>query len=24
VAHHASPGAPDEIPEIVDAPSVLH
>ena len=24
VAHHASPGAPDEIPEIVDTPSVLH
>ena len=24
VAHHASPGAPDEIPEIADAPSVLH
>ena len=24
VAHHASPGAPDEIPEIIDAPSVLH
>jgi uncharacterized protein (TIGR02246 family) len=24
VAHHASPGAPDEIPEITDAPSVLH
>ncbi len=24
VAHHASPGAPDEIPEIADTPSVLH
>ena len=24
VAHHASPGAPDEIPEITDTPSVLH
>ena len=24
VAHHASPGAPDEIPEIADAPSVVH
>ena len=24
VAHHASPGAPDEIPEIIDTPSVLH
>jgi ketosteroid isomerase-like protein len=24
VAHHASPGAPDEIPEIADAPAVLH
>jgi ketosteroid isomerase-like protein len=24
VAHHASPGAPDEIPAIGDAPSVLH
>jgi uncharacterized protein (TIGR02246 family) len=24
VAHHASPGAPDEIPEIAEAPSVLH
>ena len=24
VAHHASPGARDEIPEILDAPSVLH
>ena len=24
VAHHASPGTPDEIPEIVDLPSVLH
>ena len=24
VLHHASPGAPDEIPEIVDTPSVLH
>jgi uncharacterized protein (TIGR02246 family) len=24
VAHHASPGAPDELPEIGDAPSVLH
>ena len=24
VAHHASPGGPDEIPEIVDTPSVLH
>jgi ketosteroid isomerase-like protein len=24
VAHHASPGAPDETPEIVDTPSVLH
>ena len=24
VAHHASLGAPDEIPEILDAPSVLH
>jgi uncharacterized protein (TIGR02246 family) len=24
VAHHASPGAPDETPESVDTPSVLH
>ena len=24
VAHHASPGAPDEIPEIAETPSVLH
>jgi uncharacterized protein (TIGR02246 family) len=24
VAHHASPGAPDEIPEILDTPSALH
>ena len=24
VVHHASPGAPDEIPEITDTPSVLH
>ena len=24
VAHHASPGGPDEIPEILDMPSVLH
>ena len=24
VAHHASPSAPDEIPEIADTPSVLH
>lgn len=24
VAHHASPGAPDEIPEIIETPSVLH
>ena len=24
VAHHASPGAPDELPEIAEAPSVLH
>jgi ketosteroid isomerase-like protein len=24
VAHHASPGGPDEIPEILDIPSVLH
>ena len=24
VAHHASPGAPDEISEIIDTPSVLH
>ena len=24
VAHHASPGAPDELPEIGEAPSVLH
>jgi len=24
VSHHASPGTPDEIPEIVDTPSVLH
>ena len=24
VAHHASPGEPDEIPEIIDTPSVLH
>lgn len=24
VAHHASPGAPDEIPEIIDTPAVLH
>ena len=24
VAHHASPGAPDEIPEIGETPSVLH
>ena len=24
VAHHASPGTPDEIPEITDTPSVLH
>jgi ketosteroid isomerase-like protein len=24
VAHHASPGAPDEIPEAVETPSVLH
>jgi ketosteroid isomerase-like protein len=24
VAHHASPGAPDEIQEIADTPSVLH
>lgn len=24
VAHHASPGAPDEIPEIADTSSVLH
>ena len=24
VVHHASPGAPDEIPEIADTPSLLH
>ena len=24
VAHHASPGAPDDIADIVDSPSVLH
>lgn len=24
VAHHASPGTPDETPEIIEAPSVLH
>lgn len=24
VAHHASPGAPDELPEIIDTPSILH
>ena len=24
VAHHASPGAADEIPEIIEAPSLLH
>jgi hypothetical protein len=24
VAHHASPGSPDEISEIADTPSVLH
>ena len=24
VAHHASPGGPDEIPDISDTPSVLH
>jgi ketosteroid isomerase-like protein len=24
VAHHASAGAPDEIPELIELPSVLH